>query len=187
MWTLATVFFLVFVAAYGLRKRPKREVRTRTDGYVINNVSNRQAASHEPKSSEFENPAHQIKVRVEGTGAERPSKDVEATEYDAVIASGEERLRNAIPWCTDTSIQLPLKALTENQAYCLRLARLRYPIVPANRQSLDTFFALSEARQISLRTIRSLESNGMLQVADSGAYAITNVGLRALQTLPVKS
>lgn len=122
-------------------------------------------------------------INTTGGGCSIPPE--EAAEYALRMAVADERESNAIPWCTDTSIQLPIKALTGYQWHCLREARLRYQIVPKDMDAL-AIDSLNDPREWPQRTINSLVKHGMLKLGEGGAYSVTNVGLRALETLPVK-
>lgn len=127
-----------------------------------------------------------VTLTIETTGGLRPFTSGETAEYAMRMAATDERERNAIPWCKDASIHLPIKALTGYQWHCLREARLRYQIVPKYMDGAE-YVALEDSREWPQRTINSLVKHGMLELGDSGTYRITDIGLRALEKLPTKS
>lgn len=98
----------------------------------------------------------------------------------------DERERNAIPWCSDTSLKPPIKALTINQSYCLKHARVRYVIVNEGPDWLPKFPDRKSVKPHAKRTINSLLKHQMLEAVGDGSYRITNMGLRALELLPIR-
>lgn len=169
-------FLLLAAVAFGawkLKYRPIQSEKKRT-GSKKNNTQR-----------ELVNLNDGVTLTIEVIGGGSPFAPEEAAEYAKRMAAADERERNAIPWCADTSIQLPIRALTGYQWHCLREARLRYQIVPKSMEGIG-YVSLNDPREWPKRTIDRLVKHGMLELGDGGTYRITDIGLRALETLPTK-
>ena len=114
------------------------------------------------------------------------SPEEEEKRWEQKKKDWDERERNAIPWCGDTSLKPPIKTLTINQSYCLKHARVRYVIVNEGPGSLPNFPDRKNVKPHATRTINSLLKHQMLEAVGDGSYRITDMGLRALELLPVR-
>ena len=169
-------FLLLTAVAFGAWKLTYRPIQPR---------KKRPESKKNDPQREVVNLSDGVTLTIEVTGGDSTFTPEEAVEYAKRMTAADERERNAIPWSTDTSIQLPIKALTGYQSLCLREARLRYQIVMKNIDMIENV-SLNDLREWPKRTIDSLVKHGLLELGDSGAYRITDIGLRALETLPTK-
>lgn len=172
MWFVVFTILLLWLVLWSLGKVSKDkepEVRLHADDAITRD----------------EESALTLSFSVESIRPQPMTPEQQAVYDEERKAWWDEIIRNAVPWCDDETIKLPIKSLTQRQYYCLRGARLRFIVVPESDQINPKFEGSDRLSVHPMRTISSLLKHGMLAAVGDSSYKITDVGLRALQCLPV--
>ena len=148
------------------------------------------SASKKPEKSTNKQPENAasftFKIETTAIASDRErTPDEEEAYQQAKTIDWDNRVKNGARWTGDVTARLPIKALTNNQYYCLRDATMRYKIRGESDVVEDTGY-IKSIKYHPKRTLNSLVNHGLLTEVEGGYFTVTDLGCRAFQELPMR-